>query len=80
MTLYLQMIGSFMYLTASRHDIMFSICYCARFQENPCEPHMTTFKNIFRYLKEHPHWEYGTLLVQVSLCKHFRMLILEVAV
>ncbi|XP_023764894.1 secreted RxLR effector protein 161-like [Lactuca sativa] len=51
MTLYHQMIGSLMYLTASRLDIMFSICYCAGFQANPCETHMTVVKNSFRYLK-----------------------------
>ena len=51
MTLYHQMIGSLMYLTASRPDIMFSICYCARFQANPYKPRMIAVKNIFRYLK-----------------------------
>ncbi|XP_023746942.1 secreted RxLR effector protein 161-like [Lactuca sativa] len=51
MTLYRQMIGSLMHLRASRPYIMFSICYCARFQANPCEPHMMAVKNIFRYLK-----------------------------
>lgn len=51
MTLYRQMIGSLMYLTARRPDIMFFICYCVRFQANPREPHMTAVKNIFRYLK-----------------------------
>ena len=50
-TLYRQMIGSLMYLTASRPDIMFSVCYCARFQANPREPHMLAVKNILRYLK-----------------------------
>ncbi|XP_023773072.1 uncharacterized mitochondrial protein AtMg00810-like [Lactuca sativa] len=51
MTLYCQMIGSLMYLTASRPYIMFTICYCSRFQVNPREPHMVAVKNIFRYLK-----------------------------
>ncbi|XP_023759882.1 uncharacterized mitochondrial protein AtMg00810-like [Lactuca sativa] len=51
LTLYRQMIGSLMYLTASRPYIMFSVCYCARFQANPREPHMIAMKNIFRYLK-----------------------------
>ncbi|CAH1413683.1 unnamed protein product [Lactuca virosa] len=50
-TLYRQMIGSLMYLTPSRPDIMFSVGYCARFQANPREPHMVAVKNIFRYLK-----------------------------
>ena len=51
MTLYRQMIGSLMYLIASKPDIMFSICYCARFQANPREPHLQAVKNIFRCLK-----------------------------
>ena len=40
-----------MYLMASRPDIMFSGCYCARFQANPRETHMVAVKNIFRYPK-----------------------------
>ena len=44
------MIGSLLYLTASRPDIMFSVCLCARFQANPKESHSTTVKRIFRYL------------------------------
>ena len=40
-----------MYLTMSPPDIMFSVCYYARFQANPREPHMVAVKNIFRYLK-----------------------------
>ncbi|XP_023750567.1 uncharacterized mitochondrial protein AtMg00810-like [Lactuca sativa] len=51
MTLYRQMIGSLMYLTLSRPVVIFYVCYCARFQANPREPHMTAIKNIFRYLK-----------------------------
>ena len=39
-----------MYLTASQPDIVFSICYCARFQATPHEPHMVAVKNIFIYL------------------------------
>ncbi|CAH1426641.1 unnamed protein product [Lactuca virosa] len=50
-TLYRSMIGSLLYLTASRPDIMFSVCNCARYQSNPREPHLTAVKNIFRYLK-----------------------------
>ncbi|KAI3510704.1 hypothetical protein L1887_17837 [Cichorium endivia] len=50
-TLYRQMIGSLLYLTSSRPDIMFVVCYCARYQANPREPHLTAAKNIFRYLK-----------------------------
>jgi len=49
--LYRGMIGSLLYLTASRPDILFSVCLCARFQSDPREPHLTTVKRIFRYLK-----------------------------
>ena len=44
------MIGSLLYLTASRPDIMFSVCMCARFQSNPRETHICAVKRIFRYL------------------------------
>ncbi|KAK2427482.1 putative mitochondrial protein [Trifolium repens] len=49
--LYRGMIGSLLYLTASRPDILFSICLCARFQSDPRESHFTAVKRIFRYLK-----------------------------
>jgi len=49
--LYTGMIGSLLYLTASRPDILFSVCLCARFQSDPREPHLTAVKRIFRYLK-----------------------------
>ena len=44
-TLYRSMIGSLLYLTASRPDIMFSVCICARFQANPKETHLIAVKN-----------------------------------
>jgi len=50
--LYRGMIGSLLYLTASRPDILFSVCLCARFQSDPREPHLTIVERIFRYLKE----------------------------
>jgi len=49
--LYRSMIGSLMYLTASRPDIVFATCMCARFQANPMESHFQAVKRIFRYLK-----------------------------
>jgi len=49
--LYRGMIGSLLYLTASRPDILFSVCLCAWFQSDPRETHLTTVKRIFRYLK-----------------------------
>ncbi|GJV54280.1 putative ribonuclease H-like domain-containing protein [Tanacetum coccineum] len=45
------MIGSLMYLTASRPDIMFVVCACARHQVTPKECHLHAVKRIFRYLK-----------------------------
>ena len=53
-TLYHSMIGSLLYLTASRPDIMFSVYICARFQANPKETHLIAVKRILRYLK-HTH-------------------------
>ncbi|GKF36198.1 uncharacterized mitochondrial protein-like protein [Tanacetum coccineum] len=52
--LYRSMIGSLMYLTASRPDIMFAVCVCARFQVTPKTSHLTAVKRIFRYLKGKP--------------------------
>ncbi|GJS40040.1 hypothetical protein Tco_0565083 [Tanacetum coccineum] len=49
-----QMIGSLMYLTASRPDIMFAVCACARFQVTPKVSHLHAVKRIFRYLKFQP--------------------------
>nr|GEU79393.1 hypothetical protein [Tanacetum cinerariifolium] len=51
--LYRSMIGSLMYLTASRPDIMFVVCACARHQVTPKECYMHAVKRIFRYLKGH---------------------------
>ncbi|GKU87574.1 hypothetical protein SLEP1_g1955 [Rubroshorea leprosula] len=48
--LFRSIIGSLLYLTASRPDIMFSVCLCARFQSCPKESHFTALKRIFRYL------------------------------
>nr|GEX04966.1 putative ribonuclease H-like domain-containing protein [Tanacetum cinerariifolium] len=52
--LYRSMIGSLMYLTASRPDIMFAVCTCARHQVTPKECHLHAVNRIFRYLKGHP--------------------------
>nr|XP_016465369.1 PREDICTED: uncharacterized mitochondrial protein AtMg00810-like [Nicotiana tabacum] len=49
-TMYGGMIGSLLYLTASRPDIMFSVCKCARFQSALKESHFTAVKCIIRYL------------------------------
>ncbi|KAI3740217.1 hypothetical protein L2E82_30641 [Cichorium intybus] len=49
--IYRGMIGSLLNLTASRPDIMFSTCICARYQVAPKLSHLTAVKQIFRYLK-----------------------------
>nr|GEX13206.1 retrovirus-related Pol polyprotein from transposon TNT 1-94 [Tanacetum cinerariifolium] len=50
-TKYRGMIGSLLYLTTSRPDIMFSVCLCARFQEAPKTSHLEVVERIFRYIK-----------------------------
>ncbi|GJV00519.1 hypothetical protein Tco_1329789 [Tanacetum coccineum] len=45
------MVGSLMDLSASRPDIVFAVCMCARYQAKPTEMHLTAIKRIFRYLK-----------------------------
>nr|GEZ68558.1 hypothetical protein [Tanacetum cinerariifolium] len=52
---YMSMIGSLMYLTSSRPDIMFVVCTCVRFQVTPKALHLYAVKRIFRYLKGKPH-------------------------
>ncbi|GKG01634.1 hypothetical protein Tco_0306339, partial [Tanacetum coccineum] len=48
------MIGSLMYLTASRSNIMFAVCACSKFQVNPKTSHLSAVKRIFMYLKGKP--------------------------
>ncbi|GJW83966.1 putative ribonuclease H-like domain-containing protein [Tanacetum coccineum] len=52
--LYRSIIGSLMYLTSSRLDIMFVVCACARFQVTPKVLHLYAVKRIFKYLKVQP--------------------------
>jgi hypothetical protein len=51
---YQSMIGSSLYLCASRPNIMLSVCMCARFQSNPKECHLVVVKRILRYLVSTP--------------------------
>nr|XP_016483817.1 PREDICTED: uncharacterized mitochondrial protein AtMg00810-like [Nicotiana tabacum] len=50
-TMYRGIIGSLLYITASRPDIVFSVGLCSRFQSNPKESHLKAAKRILRYLK-----------------------------
>ena len=56
-TLYRSMIGSLLYLIASRPDIAFSVGVCAQFQAAPKESHLTTVKRIIRYINS--TFDYG---------------------
>ena len=49
--MYRSMIGSLLYVTASRPDVLFSVCICARFQSSLRESHLKATKRILRYLK-----------------------------
>ncbi|GJT94177.1 retrovirus-related pol polyprotein from transposon TNT 1-94 [Tanacetum coccineum] len=48
---YRGMIGTLLYLIASRPDLQFAICMCARYQARPTEKHLHAVKRIFRYLR-----------------------------
>ena len=58
-TLYRSIIGSLLYLTASRPDIMFSVCMCARFQANPKETHLIAIKESLGILSTHQALAFG---------------------
>ena len=49
--MYQSMIGSLLYVIASRPDVIFSVCMCARFQASSRESHLKATKIILRYLK-----------------------------
>nr|GEV21160.1 hypothetical protein [Tanacetum cinerariifolium]GEV23259.1 hypothetical protein [Tanacetum cinerariifolium] len=63
--LYRSMIGSLIYLTASRLDIMFAVCACFTFQVTPKTSHLHAVKRIFSYLKGKP--KLGLWYPRVSL-------------
>ncbi|GJV08434.1 retrovirus-related pol polyprotein from transposon TNT 1-94 [Tanacetum coccineum] len=50
-THYRGMMGTLMYLTASRPDLTFDVCMCARYQAKPTEKHLHAIKRIFKYLR-----------------------------
>ena len=53
-TLYKQMVGSLMYLTATRPDIMYAVSLISRFMESPTKFHLIAAKRILRYIKGTP--------------------------
>ncbi|GJX23583.1 retrovirus-related pol polyprotein from transposon TNT 1-94 [Tanacetum coccineum] len=50
-TRYCGMIGSLMYLTSSRPDLVFVVRICAQYQAKPIEKHLHAVKRIFQYLR-----------------------------
>nr|GFA39135.1 hypothetical protein [Tanacetum cinerariifolium] len=50
------MVGSLMYLTVSRPDLVFVVCMCARYQASPTKKHLEALKWVFRYLKGTINW------------------------
>ena len=62
--LYRSMIGSLLYMTASRLDVMFSVCMCARFQASLRESHLKATKRILRYLEHTKILVWGILKEQ----------------
>jgi len=71
-TKYRGLIGSLLYLTSSRPDIMFAVCMCARFQSTPKESHYNAAKRILKYLqgtKEVGLWYPGN--ISLSLTGYF---------
>jgi hypothetical protein len=53
---YRSMIGSLLYLTATRSDIQFAVGPCARFQASPRSSYQTVVQRVFRYLKHTPEF------------------------
>ncbi|GKE19704.1 hypothetical protein Tco_1427281 [Tanacetum coccineum] len=50
------MIGSLMYLTANRPDLVFDVCMCARYQASPTKNHLEALKRVFQYLRGTINW------------------------
>ncbi|GJR41400.1 retrovirus-related pol polyprotein from transposon TNT 1-94 [Tanacetum coccineum] len=50
------MVGSLMYLTASRPDLVFDVCMCARYQASPTKKHLEAIKRVFWYLRGTINW------------------------
>ncbi|GJS73806.1 hypothetical protein Tco_0706647 [Tanacetum coccineum] len=50
-TRYRGMVGSLMHLTASRQDLVFAVCMCARYQAKPTKKHLEAIKRVFQYLR-----------------------------
>jgi hypothetical protein len=70
---YRSMIGSLLYLTGTRPDIMHAVGIVGRFQANPKESHLQAVKRIFKYLQGTQTLVYGILEIQILLFMHIQM-------
>ncbi|GKE79237.1 hypothetical protein Tco_1545357 [Tanacetum coccineum] len=55
-TRFRSMVGSLMYLTASKPGHVFAVCMCARYQASPTKKHLEALKRVFRYLRGTINW------------------------
>ncbi|GKF56778.1 hypothetical protein Tco_0170315 [Tanacetum coccineum] len=55
-TQFRSMVGSLMYLTASKPDLVFVVCMCARYQASPTKKHLEALKRVFWYLRGTINW------------------------
>ncbi|GJU52074.1 retrovirus-related pol polyprotein from transposon TNT 1-94 [Tanacetum coccineum] len=55
-TRFCSMVGYLMYLTASRPDLVYDVCMCARYQASPTKTHLEALKRVFRYLRGTINW------------------------
>ncbi|GKD83408.1 hypothetical protein Tco_1350247 [Tanacetum coccineum] len=55
-TWFRSMVGSLMYVIASRPDLVFDVCICARYQASPTKKHLEAIKRVFRYLRGTINW------------------------
>ncbi|GJT87650.1 hypothetical protein Tco_1069367 [Tanacetum coccineum] len=55
-THYRGMVGTLIYLTSSRLDLVYAVCMCARYQARPTKKHLHAVKRIFRYLRGTVNW------------------------
>jgi hypothetical protein len=70
------MIGSLLYVTATRLDIQFTVCLCAHFQGSPHSSHRTVIQQILSISSTHSGLGFGILLLLRLILLAFFMLIL----
>ncbi|GJY61543.1 retrovirus-related pol polyprotein from transposon TNT 1-94 [Tanacetum coccineum] len=70
---YRSKIGSLMYLTSSRPDLVQAVCYCARYQARPTQKHLKEVKRIFKYLKAWMSQETNALAMSSSEAEYVRL-------